>query len=238
MPSNDHVFAGELKFSGKPVFTPIIETLFSPFNLGENSSSRGNTCFYSYQSSADGDVAWEQVMESIQDNADVLGIELPDDADDGDISEWMRALAEKFSVNDPDILARINKLENNYQADPFDVFDLAIRFNDGHNLEGIVQEGCWYSDKAALNEFGGSAQVVTPQIRMSVHTQTFLDLAASLDKAIASNNQAAATTLVAGAVNKLLDAIQDKELRQKIADALVNDGLGTTKSSEPTGPSI
>jgi hypothetical protein len=159
MANNYYDATGVLVFAGQAKITPVIRALFGAFNLDE--TYPGENKAYIAQMSEETNAHWDSVAEHIVNQQKALGIALPEDADEDLITKWLYALGDRFGAKSDSFINMIENYDFDCDVSLDTLFELAMSFNDGHNLVAIEFEGCWRCSKPRLFEFGGNSQANT-----------------------------------------------------------------------------
>jgi hypothetical protein len=219
MANNYYDATGVLVFAGQAKITPVIRALFGAFNLDE--TYPGENKAYIAQMSEETNAHWDSVAEHIVNQQKALGIALPEDADEDLITKWLYALGDRFGAKSDSFINMIENYDFDCDVSLDTLFELAMSFNDGHNLVAIEFEGCWRCSKPRLFEFGGNSQYISKEVQIDIDSTQGIVLGRSLRDAIAASNLDEIGVLAGAAVKRLLDGIRDVEVRQSAAVAIV-----------------
>jgi hypothetical protein len=211
---------------------PVIKALFSVFNLDE--SYPGNGEAYIARMSESDNPEWDDVREGLADLAIQLGLIVPKQDGEPTIETLLRTISTYFDADEDEVLEQF--IEDQSFDDDIDLdalFLIATRFDDGHHLEAIMFEGCWYCSKSRLFEFGGIGRFLSREIRLSGTSSQALELGQSLRKALLAADIEEASRLVTQETGNLLAGISDESLRsslrQRVAERLMepstSDGM-------------
>lgn len=191
--------------------TPIITALFGGYNL--DASYPGDGAAYIALIAEDNSPDWDGVLYDLLDLAEELDITI-DGADDPNIQTVLAAFAGFFGkANDHDLTELIKSHNFEHEADLEQLFLIASRFNDGHNLTAINFEGCWRSDKPRLFEFGGNTFLISQSFNFAADTTSSLGMFTRLYQALTDGELDAAATEIANVTTRLLAGIADPEIR-------------------------
>jgi len=190
--------------------TPVIEVLFSGFNLDKN--YRGNKSVYIARNS-ESYISFDGLFESLVVLSKRIGVNLPEDSS---FIDAFRAVAIHFNV--PENNEHFTLFESYTEDDMCnevslsELFSIAKLFDDGHNLTSIEFETSFYCDKLRLGEFGGSGEFLGHHFSGAVYSGE-ISLAAAIDKSLSCGNVVEATNLVSTDVFLMLDGgLSDKSL--------------------------
>ncbi|MGF6440299.1 hypothetical protein [Paraburkholderia youngii] len=219
---------GVLIFNGVPVLTPVVRALFGPFQLkagaiGEVTDDKTANEIEIRECSVDTDVSWQAVALSIATYSTELGVELPDDATDWEIRAWLKVLAEKYNVVD----GRTQKLLladrgfDDGDADLETLLDLAMEFNDGHNLLAVKYEAAWNGDSDRLYGLGGAGAFYSPRVSLVLSSTDVRKAGQTIDAALWANDVQSAAGAVNGLIDIVLAGIKDEGTRRKIWEQMI-----------------
>lgn len=186
------------------VITPVIATLFSPFNCDGGGDYIG--------SGPDEAQFWDCFeSDDIALIAERVGVSLDQVMPNGlfDIEGAFRMLLAAKGINDS-ILDSID-FSNSYYVQ--DALLLATHLNDGHNVTGIKLSGAYYCDKLRQWEQGGFDSFTTGNLDISTDTQSDIQFFERLDRSIAENDVEAASEAVASRLSNILSGIKDEAFR-------------------------
>lgn len=214
MANNYYDGTGALVFKGQPLITPIIETLFSCVGMREDTDLVNAR--YVAVVAEDTNTSWDAVLESIQVNAERIGLSLAEDEDEDDLQTWLYALGEKYCPSDIDFDVYVENLDTDNNFDLADLFDLALWFNDGHNLQAIHFEGAWRSDRPRLFEFGGNGFVVSRNISHFASSLQAREFGERIDDAIESQAHVSLVNHMVDEITRLLGCIKDEALHRTV----------------------
>lgn len=210
---------GTLNFGPQGQITPVIRALFGAYKLETELDSDRRA--YIAELAEDNSVNWEAIGESFLDEADKLDLVLPEEADEDDGREWIKALLTKFGQS-TDLIDGLMDQDINDDSDLADLFLIAQRCNDGHDLQSLVRDGCWHSDRARLDSFGGDCYFVGKHVQVyhsSVMTHNF---AVDLDRAIANGDLDDAAGLLAKRLEQMFDVVKDDTIRRELASRFLS----------------
>lgn len=191
--------------------TPVIEALFGPFDLKRDEPGEGRV--YIRKGSEEFDPQWDDILAGLQRlAADRAIAPLGDDA-----KAHILALRPHFERSvTPEIVKLIMGIDFDNSADLSDLFYLALLFDDGHGLTAMDIEGCWFSGKPRLFEFGGSGLYRGRHASVYGSSKEARDLGAKVDLALASNDQELAAKHLTDHFNMLLDGVVDEAVRMAL----------------------
>jgi len=209
--------------------TPVIKALFGAFALDENYP--GDGLAYIARIAETNDPQWSDVLDSLQTLATQLDIPVPDE-DEPTLAPLLERMAVHFGTDQNEELE--NLIEHHQFEDSTDLEALlliATCLNDGHNLVAIQFEGCWYSSKPRLFEFGGDGCYLSRDLTVSRSSTQALQLGEQLHKAILAADVEEASALIALEAASLLAGICDEPLRmtvrRRIAERLAQTPAST-----------
>ena len=218
---------GVLVFNGIPVLTPVVRALFGPFQLkvgamGEVTEDKTANEIEIRECSVDTDVSWQAVAQSIADHAKELGVELPDDATDWEIRPWLKVLAAKHNIVD----GLTQHLLSDGGFDDGDaslqtLLDLAMEFNDGHNLLALTYEAAWNGDSDRLYGLGGAGAFYSPRVSLALSSTDVRKAGQTLDAALWANDLQSAASAVKGLVDKMLGGIKGEGARTMVWEQMI-----------------
>jgi len=212
---------GLLIFTGEPRLTPVLKALFGPYEPGSEVTDKPFSVMIKEMAEVS-DVTWEAVAESIEEHASSFGKALPPEQDRGDVAVWIRWLAEALGVADGRWAHYANgHLELENDAPLYDLFTLAVEFNDGHNLVAIESAACWHSDQTRLFEFGGVGAFYSELVKVVSSSDEPRDAGRKLHDSLSGGHTGVAAEVVLKAARDLLDSIQDPESRAAVRQQLV-----------------
>jgi hypothetical protein len=204
--------------------TPVIKALFGAFNLDETYPGNGQA--YIARISESNNPVWDDVRGSLAELAAQLGLIVPNQDDEAMIETLLRTMAVYFKADQNEELETL--IEHHSFDDTADLealFLIATCFDDGHHLEAIMFEGCWYCSKPRLFEFGGDGCFLSREICLSTTSSQAIGLGQQLRNAILAANIEEASRLVAQETGNLLSGINDlrfrSTLRQRVAERLI-----------------
>lgn len=200
--------------------TPVIRALFSTYRLDGDHPGHGEA-YIAYRSETSSNY-WSEVVESLAELIMELGLNAPHD--ESDVIEHLRVLATHFGCDqDEAVLDLINVHED--QADVEHLFELALRFDDGHGLTAVDTESAWHCSKLRLYEFGGIGEYRGRHFMISTASSHASTLGREIEARLAVKDIDAAAQSVFGEVQNLLAGITDKalmkELRAKLGALVV-----------------
>lgn len=233
MANNYYDATGVLVFDGEAIVTPAIRALFRAFELDERYPG-GDHC-YIERIAESSNTTWEAVLENLREWADDLDIEIHDEAEEGDPTPLLAALAAKFNASGPEfdgVIKEVAESDSCQEADIRLLYELAGFFQDGHNLLAIQYEGCWHSSKARLGEFGGEGEYISRHLCLYSSSSRAILQGEDIDRHLRGNDVASAAQAVLKNVRRLLDGILNDGQREEITRTIA-DSLSTGKDLQP-----
>ncbi|HCF1530120.1 TPA: hypothetical protein ACRL9G_002090 [Pseudomonas aeruginosa] len=191
--------------------TPVIKALFGAFAL--DASHPGNGQAYIAQIAKTNDPRWTDVLDGLEDLAAQIGILMPDD-EELSIPPLLERLAAHFGAEQDGELE--NLIEHHKFEDSADLEALLLIsscFDDGHHLSAIQFEGCWYSSRPRLFEFGGDGCYLSREVQVFRTSSQALQLGDQLRKTILAADIEEASALIALEAANLLAGINDEQFR-------------------------
>lgn len=199
--------------------TPVIRALFAVYAVDKQPTEKG-TEIYIASITDDTNTDWPEVLEHLEELTASLGLDISDDAID-ELRGHLCALAEHFGVaDDPVIQAILDRDELEDAAELDDLFNLAIRFDDGHGLTAIKFESCWSDDRASVGAFGGNGEFYGRHIAINSGTGSPVDIGTVVDEALAAGDLYGATQRIFDKVNTILDGVRDEATRDQLRSRL------------------
>lgn len=198
--------------------TPVITALFGAFNLDKDYP--GNGFAYIARISEGRDPMWDDIRDGLIELAEGLGLTLPEDTEDG-IDEYLYLLSTHFCADHDEVLANLiehHSFEDGAELDA--LFEIAVRFSDGHGLKAIKIEGSWHCDKPRLHEFGGDGAFIGRHVYVSSSSGTAPDLGESLEAALESGNIGAGAERILSEVNGILAGVTNEGHRSAMRQTL------------------
>jgi hypothetical protein len=195
--------------------TPVITALFGAFNL--DASYPGDGQAYIARISGSDDPQWDDVRDGLAGLVADLGLALPDQADDPSGADLLRSLAAHFGAardEELDFLIQHGDAEGDIDLDV--LFQLAIRFDDGHRLAALVFEGGWHCSQPRLFEFGGDVCYLSRALRLSGSTSETRRLGAALSDALLEADVEQASAFIFLKTVELLGGIRDGAFRRRV----------------------
>jgi len=217
MSDNYHEGTGELTLQK---FTPMIEALFGEFGARWNGMDACTACisFSSHSHYPD----WDGVHERLKDLASSMKLLLPDDSD-GSLLEYIYLFITHFNLDDDPFFENIDNYHFEGLPDDLEMlFNLAVRFDDGHGLKYIEFEESWYGSKLRNGDFGGGGTFISRDVTFSTWSHQAMHFALPLSTAISGDHLESAATHLLSEMNQLLASIRDDAIRQKVRQHLVD----------------
>ena len=210
--------------------TPVIKALFGEFHLDETYPGNGQA--YIARTSEANNPLWDDVRENLADLAIQLGLIVPGQEGEPAIETLLRTMAAHFKADHNEELETLlehHSFEGEGEADLEVLFLLANCFDDGHHLEAIQFEGCWYCSKPRLFDFGGEGCFLSREIRISTTSSQALRLGQQLRNALLGADIEEASKLLAQETANLLSGVSDESLRsslrQRVAERLMETSM-------------
>jgi hypothetical protein len=216
---------GVLLFDGPAEITPMIRTLFQPFNLSDDSTDDETQLTITVQSEIQTPF-WDSYLEHLVDSLPeearkaLFVLESPDCI----LSEY----GHQFGVDLGDF---VDAIDFESEVNILDIVRLAHLLSDGHNLVGVSMEGAWHCDRPLLWKFGGRVLHHTPRYTLSLSSFDVRTFASSLDTAISASADATAGILNQW-LNRFIDGIEDRNLQDSLRFRYVlPDKIGASSAS-------
>jgi hypothetical protein len=230
--------------------TPVITALFGRFKL--DASYPGNGQAYIAHLAETNDPQWDDVLTDLITVAAQLDLPAPGcdaadredsvGSDDGNDSEptvgaILGLLAGHFGADDnADLLNLIEhaKFEDSIDLDA--LFLIATCFDDGHNLQEIRLEGCWYCSKPRLFEFGSDGRFMSRELEMSSTSTRAIGLGSALRTFLVDDRINDAAKVLDLEVRRLLAGVTDNEQRRQLQQhlaVLLHENLGELVAPAP-----
>lgn len=200
--------------------TPVITALFGAFKLDADTPGNGEA--YIARISEANDPQWDDVLEGLADLAATNGLDLPDRIDGSPIADILHLLATHFDVDDDEELENlIDHQSFEDSADLQALFLIATRFDDGHNLQEIRFEGCWYCSKPRLFNFGGDGSFISREFSVFGASGHVLYVGNRVRQALLIQDLETAANEIFIETRRLLAGISDEAQRQQLQQRLV-----------------
>lgn len=206
--------------------TPVIRALFGAFSVQKQADG---TAYIRNLSTADS-TRWSSIATHIVAViGDKLKLSAPDagdavDADGFDVqqdaSDVVGALLEIFNVTDPALMNLVEHIADDADAELDDLLAIALACDDEHGLTSIRFEGCWYSDKPRLFEFGGHGVYHSSSVSVWADSNEAFNLGSALDNAFKSNDIEAGVNTLKKKMRAIVNGIKDDEQRNAVMVAL------------------
>lgn len=200
---------GVLLFDGPAKITPMIRTLFQPFNFSDDSTDDETQRTISAQSEIQTPL-WDSYLEH-------LVAALPEEARNAlVVLESPDCILSEYGHHcGVDLEGFVDGIDFDGEVDILDIVHLAHLLSDGHNLIGVSMEGAWHCDRPRLWEFGGWAVHHTPRYTLNLSSSDVRTLASSLDSALSQSADATAGILNQW-LNRFIDGIEDRSLQDNL----------------------
>lgn len=198
--------------------TPVITSLFGGLKLDASHPGNGQT--YIARMSEDRCAHWDDICEDLVSLGRLLGLSMPDGANHT-MDDVLLLLSRYFGAGQDEELQHL--IEHHHFEDEADLnalFLIATRLDDGHGLEEIRLEGCWYCSKPRLFNFGGDATFISREFSVFGTSGQVLDLGDHIRQALLIQDLEAAANLFARETQRLLAGIADETQRQQLQHRL------------------
>ena len=202
--------------------TPIIQALFGAYNLDATTPGQGDVYIASGTETAN--ITWDAIRADLHDTAVSLGLDVQE-SDSESMPEILGALAEHFHcADDPFLLALME--EDDWEGDSSlsVLFELAKRFNDGHDMQYFKIEGAWTCNRPLLGQFGGYGEFGSEHYAICEDSRSIAELGLEIHKALINGDTDQVASLLFDQVTDLFDGIYDEDtmrnIRQKVAAKL------------------
>jgi len=219
MSDSYHKGTGELTLQK---VTPMIEALFAGFEVTWDEDVMGACISFSLQSQLPD---WGGVHEKLKDLASSMKLLLPDDSD-GSLLEYVYLFITHFNLDDDPFFENIDNYRFEGLPDLEMLFDLAIRFDDGHKLESIDFEESWYDPEVNYEGPGGVGRFISRDVVFRKHPCKAAHFAQPLFNALSGGHLELAATNLFFEIYPLLLSIKDDVTRQKVRQHFI-DKLNT-----------
>ena len=193
--------------------TPVINALFGCFNLDANYPGNGSA--YIAKMSHDNNTRWEVVCVALATLCQELGLDLPDESEE-DISTVLRLLSVHFKVDGDKFLAELIEnpsMEANDEAELDELFQVALRFDDGHGLKAIQVEGAWVCSRPLLFEFGGHGIYIGRHFNVASYSNHWPHFGSLMEAALIAGDTGTSAALVKEELLHLVSGVVDDEAR-------------------------
>jgi len=218
MSDNYHEGTGELVLEE---VTPIIKALFGSFEVIWNGLDEdANTASISFSTHSHYP-NWGSIHERLKNLASSMKLSLPDGSD-GSLLEYLYLFIAHFKQDDDPFFENIDNCDFDDTPSLEILFNLAIRFDDGHGLKYIEFEESWYGSKLRHGDFGGGGTFISRDVTFNMNSHEAAHFAQPLSTALSSGNLEQATTHLLSEVNWLLGTIRDTDIRQKVRQGLIS----------------
>lgn len=194
----------KLSFSGAPIITPVVFSMFMHYCDDLQGSNDGSVLL----KVADGDEcpSWDTIGEGI---VECLGYTAGTAAEDA-----IMELASAYGGEAMRVAARIIENFESSLADVGMLFELAVACNDGHNLKALDLEGSWISVGGEHGGYAGRGEYRTEKVTVQVSSDLARRIGTNLEGAITGDRAPDAAFSCVGEL--LLGGIHDKSTRQAI----------------------
>ena len=200
---------GVLLFNGPARITPVINMLFTPFNLNAGWSERDDQCYVD-SISGDSDPSWDRYLDHLIEA--IPESQRPTQSSDDEPADVLNAIGLHFGADVRDF-ADIIDFEALVKI--ADVVQLARRLTDGHNLRGLSIAGANHSTSGQLGSVGGWVTYVTPNCTLDLHSSEITAFASDLDEGLAQSEFAASFVLDRW-INRTIEGIDDRVMRERL----------------------
>jgi hypothetical protein len=230
------------------VITPVITALFEHYHLDGDYPGEGKAYIADIAEETDDSV--DSLLERLQELAETLGVTLDESTEtqvvpvaEADIpygnesnicKEYLRKFGAYFNIPESDV-GFYNSIEFSDFSDGIGIeqlFELALRFNDGHGLTSLSSEGSWYCSKPRLGEFGGNGLFLGVKCSLSRSSSELEGMAYALEGALLTANYDKAAGILCNEALHLLKAVKNPTERAVI-QAKLSNLLG-----QPSGPAL
>ena len=204
--------------------TPVIKALFGKFALDDFGVGKA----YIARISEETCVTWDDIAQDLERLAvrlkliDKAAIEMDDEV----FTHVLKVLSAYFGCTD-----RFNfeddlpyDLQEEAEFEP--IFELAMRFYDGHGLTTLTVEGARHFSRPLPEAFGGQGLFLGRHFKMSSFSKTCRTLGTDVDRYLNQSRTAAAGSAITNHVTRLLEGITDTAA-QKTVMAIVAEQLAT-----------
>lgn len=205
--------------------TPVIKALFGAFNLDPDYP--GNGLAYISKPS-ESFVGWGDITKSLKTLCADLGVEAGHENSREEFPVILGALENHFHVSGAPSNTDLKNLIEHHNFD-FDaevevdkdtLFFLASKFDDGHGLSAIKEEGCYYCDKLRLGEQGGWGSYIGKHFSCHISSQN-AEAGAEIDAALSKDNLPEAARILAKNMRDMLGGINGADTREQVRSMLV-----------------
>ena len=202
--------------------TPVIRALFNTYGLmvGETDPE---LAYIGYSTDHSGP-QWDDIHQELISLIKTYGLSFPADSDRS-ICECLSLLIEHFKCNDDPYFENIDNCDFEDVPNLQILFDLAVRFDDGHGIEHIDFEECWYCSKLRAGEFGGCGHFISRHVNFSLSSQKASSVFQPIHDAINHGNLADAAYSFHFCIEQIFNGIVDpsirKQIRQNVIDKLM-----------------
>lgn len=194
--------------------TPVITALFSGLKL--DASYPGDGEVYIALIAEEGGAHWDDICEDLVSLAQSLGLSVPNEGTPT-MNDVLAVLSGHFGADQDEELQ--NLIEQHRFEDGADLdalFLIATRFDDGHNLQEIRFESCWYCSKPRLFNFGGEGSFISREFTVFGNSGQVLKLGSDIRQALLIHDLEAAANLFSRETQRLLAGIADETQRQQL----------------------
>lgn len=194
--------------------TPVITALFGSYRLKEHPRRKGEISFSMKH-------YWELSWETLRAHLVILARTLGCPVDAGDVLACLQHLSAHFGAD-------YNELEDVIGYDPETnqpglegLFQIAIRFDDGHHLQVLKYEAAFRHSWGEL-EYGGEGAFITRDTVCFCNTSTPLRLGEKIHKAMQQGDLDLAAMAIVSYTNVLLGNFRDEAVRKSVHKKLAN----------------
>lgn len=198
--------------------TQVITTLFGTMNL--NPTYPGNGEVYFAIIAGETGAHWDNIRDDLIALAQSLGLSVPND-DSPAMADVLGVVSGHFGADQDEELQRL--IEHHRFEDDVDLaalFLIATRLDDGHGLNEIRIEGCWYCSKARLFNFGGEGSFISREFSVFGTSGHALHLGNRIRQALLIQDLEYAANELLHETRRLLAGIGDETQRQQLQHRL------------------
>lgn len=199
--------------------TPVIRAFFGQVVVGDVSAN--GDLIIAKKADAD-NPTWEPVFSAVVALANEKGIVLRKHAD-GLMTDYLCGLALHFGLHEEKFA---NMLDHIYFEDEFDIegaFEIAVLFNDGHDLTSMEMEGCSGGSGEVVKRSSGYGSYMSKNINVSTASTDAIDLGRRLDLALGGANIDLAATWLTKEIDRLMQGIHDEIIRDLIWERIISN---------------
>lgn len=200
--------------------TPVIKALFGRLHLDAKSPGNGQAFIADIAESTN--CTWNSVLVNLQALVKELGVSLSDDAE-SNVQEHLYALATHFGADQDAVLfSLVEHLDFDCTPNLDALFEIAIRFDDGHGLKSYKTEASWHCSQPRLFQFGGAGEFRSRLVTLGNSSGQTVLLGEDLDKALLANDIETCASRIFSEVQKMIDSIKDETQRTLVLAQLAD----------------